>query len=185
MAPPTDGAGRIAAGIRDVLGRKDDFIEKSVVHREMRQLLGGNLFDLTHDDWLPRRRALQPVFTKQHVSQFGGDMAQAAELIVGGWVEGAEVDLDAECRRRTLRALGRSVLGLDLDERADALGEPVRVALNYIADRALQPVRAPRWLPTPARQRAAQPAMSSIDLPRRSYKPAAPILTTMHRWSMR
>ena len=141
-------------GGRDILGRTDAFIEKTVVHSEMRHLLGGNLFDLTHEPWLPRRRALQPMFTKQHVRAFGGDMAQAAEMVSESWGEGAEVDLDAECRRLTLRVLGRSVLGLDLDERSDAVAEPLRVAVEYITDRALRPVRAPRWLPTPARRRA-------------------------------
>src|SRR5262249_21666149 len=63
-------------------------------------------------------------------------------------------DLDTECRRLTLRALGRSVLGLDLDERSDALADPLRIALEYIANRSLRPLRAPRWLPTPARHRA-------------------------------
>ena len=141
-------------GIRDVLGRKDDYIEKTVVHQEMRHLLGGNLFDLMHDEWLPRRRALQPVFTKQHVRQFGGHMFHAAEMVAARWPDGGEVDLDAQCRTLTLRALGRSVLGLDLDERADSVAEPMQAALKYIADRALHPVRAPRWLPTPARRRA-------------------------------
>jgi len=141
-------------GIRDILGRKDDTIEKTVVHQEMRHLLGGNLFDLMHDEWLPRRRALQPIFTKQHVRQFGGHMSQAAEMVTVGWPDGGEVDLDADCRRLTMRALGRSVLGLDLDERADTVAEPMQAALKYIADRALRPVRAPRWLPTPARRRA-------------------------------
>lgn len=141
-------------GIRDVLGRKDNFVEKTIVHHEMRHLLGGNLFDLTHDEWLPRRRALQPVFTKQHVRQFGGHMSQAAKMVAASWPDGIQIDVDAECRRLTLRALGRSVLGLDLDERADAVAEPIQVALKYIADRALRPVRAPTWLPTPARRRA-------------------------------
>ncbi len=141
-------------GIRDVLGRKDDYIEKTVVHEEMRHLLGGNLFDLMHDEWLPRRRALQPIFTKQHVRQFGGHMFHAAEMVASRWPDGGEVDLDAQCRTLTMRALGRSVLGLDLDERADAVAEPMQAALKYIADRALHPVRAPRWLPTPARRRA-------------------------------
>jgi len=141
-------------GIRDVLGRKDDYIEKTVVHEEMRHLLGGNLFDLMHDEWLPRRRALQPIFTKQHVRQFGGHMFHAAEMVATRWPDGGEVDLDAQCRTLTMRALGRSVLGLDLDERADAVAEPMQAALKYIADRALHPVRAPRWLPTPARRRA-------------------------------
>ena len=139
---------------RDVLGRNDAFVEKHIIHREMRQLLGENLFDLMHEKWLPRRRVLQPVFTKQHVRAFGGHMSRAAQMVAAGWPDGAEVDLDAECRRLTLRALGRSVLGLDLDERADAVGEPLRVALTYVADRAVRPIRAPRWLPTPARRRA-------------------------------
>jgi cytochrome P450 len=69
-------------------------------------------------------------------------------------VDGTVVDLDTECRRLTLRALGRSVLGLDLDQRSDAIAQPLRVSLEYIADRALRPINAPRWLPTRARRRA-------------------------------
>ena len=145
-------------GGRDILGRNDAFIEKTVVHAEMRRLLGNNLFDLTHEPWLPRRRALQPIFTKQHVRAFAGHMSQAAETVCASWVDGAEIDLDAECRRLTLRALGRSVLGLNLDERADALAEPLLVALEYIANRSLRPLHAPRWLPTPARHRARSAA---------------------------
>jgi cytochrome P450 len=145
---------------RDVLGRKDGFVDKNIVHREMRQLLGDNLFDLMHAPWLPRRRVLQPIFTKQHVRAFGGHMAQAAEMVADEWRDGVEVDLDAECRRLTLRTMGRSVLGLDLDERADAVADPLNIALTYIADRALRPIRAPRWLPTPARRRARAAAVS-------------------------
>ena len=141
-------------GGRDILGRADAFVEKTVVHAEMRRLLGNNLFDLPHEPWLPRRRALQPIFTKQHVRAFAGHMSQAAETVCASWVGGTEIDLDSECRRLTLRALGRSVLGLNLDERADTLAEPLRVALEYIANRSLRPLRAPRWLPTPARRRA-------------------------------
>jgi cytochrome P450 len=140
-------------GAHDVLGRTGAHIEKTIIHQEVRHLLGPNLFDLTNELWLPRRRALQPVFTKQHVRDFAGHMAQAAEGAAAGWRDGSVVDLDAECRRLTLRALGRSVLGLDLDERSD-VGEQLQIALAYATDRALAPVRAPRWLPTPARRRA-------------------------------
>jgi cytochrome P450 len=141
-------------GARDVLGRTDAYIDKTRVHEEMRHLLGPNLFDLMHEAWLPRRRALQPVFTKQHVRAFGGHMAQAAETIADSWRDATVVDLDIECRRLTLRALGRSVLGLNLDEHSDAIADPLRVAVEYVTDRALRPISAPRWLPTPARRRA-------------------------------
>ena len=83
-----------------------------------------------------------------------GTWPRPPQTVADNWVDGTQVDLDTECRRLTLRALGRSVLGLDLDDHSDAIAEPLRVTTKYVADRALQPLRAPRWLPTPARRRA-------------------------------
>ena len=80
-------------------------------------MIGANLFVVPHDEWLPRRRLLQPLFTKKHVRDFGGPIAEAAESISATWGSSSEIDLDVQCRRLTLRALGRSVLGLDLDSR--------------------------------------------------------------------
>lgn len=142
-------------GIRDIVSVRDGSIDKtSTVATELRRLLGPNLFVLPHTEWLPRRRTLQPVFTRQRVREFGGHMAEAAESVCAGWPEDTEIDLDAQCRTLTLRALGRSVLGLDLDERSDAIAEPLRVATSYAVRRALRPLRAPEWLPTPSRRRA-------------------------------
>jgi cytochrome P450 len=145
-------------GIRDIVTVRDGSVDKtSAVATELRRLLGGNLFVLPHAEWLPRRRTLQPVFTRQHVATFGGHMAEAAERVCATWGYGGEdtvIDLDAQCRTLTLRALGRSVLGLDLDERADAIAEPLRMATSYAVKRALRPLRAPEWFPTPARRRA-------------------------------
>ncbi|GFG68804.1 cytochrome P450 [Mycolicibacter senuensis] len=139
-------------GAHDVLSSGD--VDRAPTHDEVRYLLGPNLFDLRNEPWLPRRRMLQPLFTKQHVRGFGGRMAQAAEMVATGWRDGMTVDLDAECRRLTMRALGRSVLGVDFDDHVDSVAETMRVALAYVTDRVFAPVRAPRWLPTPARYRA-------------------------------
>jgi cytochrome P450 len=149
------------AGIRDVLGRGDVFSERCIIHEEVRNMAGDSLFVLPNKQWLPRKRALQPVFTKQHVRSFGGQMSRAAQTFVDRWRAGGEVDLDAECRRLTMRSLGRSVLGIDLNERADLIADHMHVASSYTADRALRPVRAPRWLPTPAR-RHARAAVASM-----------------------
>ena len=51
------------------------------ISKDFRHLLGGNLLILPHDEWLPRRRALQPMFTKQRVSRYAGHMADAAEQV--------------------------------------------------------------------------------------------------------
>ena len=101
---------------RDILGGTGS-AERTPAHGELQSLLGASLFTLKHDPWLPRRRALQPVFTKHNVRAFGGQITQAADMVAASWRDGQHVDLDAECRRLTLRALGNSVLGIDLDER--------------------------------------------------------------------
>jgi cytochrome P450 len=148
--------------IRDVLGRNDAFAERCVVHEEVRQMAGDSLFVLPNEPWRPRKRALQPVFTKHNVRTFGGHMSKAAQRFVDAWAAGGEVDLDSECRRITMQSLGRSVLGVDLNERADVIAEHMHVASGYTADRALRPIRAPRWLPTPARRRARAAVASML-----------------------
>ena len=140
-------------GARDVLGGSDGAFDKEgQIHVESRAL-GDNLFNMAHQPWLTRRRALQPLFTKRHVADYAGHMAAAAEAMVHEWIDRPEIDLDRECRRLTLRVIGRSVFGLDLGERAETLGPPVEQSLRFITGRATRPVRAPRWLPTPARRR--------------------------------
>ena len=143
-------------GARDVLGRTDEIADRggATTAIQMRRLMGGNLLVLPHHQWLPRRRTLQPMFTKQHVPRYAGHMAAAAQTVVDGWCDGATVDLDTECRVLTLRALGRSVLGLDLDARADTVGPALRTALSWVADRGTRPVNLPQWVPTPGQRRA-------------------------------
>ncbi|WP_064751525.1 cytochrome P450 [Mycobacterium sp. URHB0044] len=151
-------------GAHDVLGRSDAITERTRTHTEMRSLIGPNLFDVPHDEWLPRRRLLQPLFTKKHVRGYGGHMAQAADGIAESWPDGGDVDLDAECRKLTLRALGRSVLGIDLDAQSDRIAEPLRVMLQHVADRTAAPVRLPGWVPTRARRRAYAASATLRDL---------------------
>ncbi|RUP04376.1 MAG: cytochrome P450 [Mycobacterium sp.] len=143
-------------GARDVLGRTDEIADRGPTPGmlQMYRLMGGNLLNLPHQRWLPRRRTLQPMFTKHHVARYAGHMAAAAQSVVDRWADAKTVDLDAECRVLTLRALGRSVLGLDLDDRADAIGPALRDALGWAADRAARPVNLPHWLPTAGQRRA-------------------------------
>jgi cytochrome P450 len=136
------------------LGRNDTSVERCIVHEEVQHIAGDSLFVLPNEPWLPRKRALQPVFTKPNVRNFGGHMSRAAQALCESWPETGEVDLDVDCRRVTMRSLGRSVLGLDLNDREDVIADHMHVASSYTADRALRPMRAPRWLPTPARARA-------------------------------
>jgi cytochrome P450 len=143
-------------GAHDVLARTDAFAERAAtpVSLEIRRLLGDNLLVVPHHEWLPRRRALQPIFTKHHVPRFAGHMAEVAEQLADRWAGGATVDLDAECRALTLRALGLSILGTDLADRSRVVGAALRTGGKWAADRGLRPVNPPRWWPTHGQRRA-------------------------------
>jgi cytochrome P450 len=170
-------------GARDVLGRSDEIADRGGTRAtiQMHRLMGGNLLVLPHEQWLPRRRTLQPMFTKQRVARYAGHMAAASQTVVDGWGDGATVDLDTECRALTLRALGRSVLGLDLDARADTVGPALRTALSWVADRAGRPVTAAMGA-HPASGGPAGPMRLCISWPPRSSPRCAPTPTETHHW---
>jgi cytochrome P450 len=140
-------------GAHDVLAGSDGSFDKEMIVHVQTRWLGENVFDLPHAPWKARRRTLQPAFTKKHVGEYAGHMAQVAEERVATFVEQRQVDLDEEMRRLTLHVVGRSVFGLDLGEHAHDLGPHVRRSLQWVTNRSLRPVRSPAWLPTPARWR--------------------------------
>ena len=150
-------------GAHDVLARTDAFAERAAtpISLELRRLVGDNLLVVPHHEWLPRRRALQPIFTKHHVPRFAGRMAEVAEQLADRWAVTAEVDLDTECRAMTLRALGHSILGIDLADRTQVVGAALRTAGKWATDRALRPVNPPRWWPTRG-QRGARAASAAL-----------------------
>ena len=78
--------------MHDVLGRSDGSSERCVIHDEVRSLAGDSLFVLPNELWRPRKRALQPVFTKHNVRNFGGHMSAAAQNFVDRWRGGGDVD---------------------------------------------------------------------------------------------
>jgi cytochrome P450 len=136
-----------------VLGGTDAAIDKEMIVHIQSRMFGTNVFNMPYATWKPRRRTLQPLFTKKHVATFSGHMAEAAEALAVDWAQGGTVDLDKQIRRLTLRVIGRSVFDVDFGVDHDAIGPATEVVLNHVTKRSLHPVRAPMWLPTPARRR--------------------------------
>jgi cytochrome P450 len=140
-------------GAHDVLAGSDGAFDKEMIIHVQNRTLGTNLFNLAHEGWKPRRRTLQPIFTRKNVDGYAGHMGDVATLSSAEMISAGTVDLDPAMRKLTLQVLGRSVLGLELGGHAESLGPHIITMLEWNTNRALRPVRAPLWLPTPARRR--------------------------------
>ncbi|MFC4551224.1 MULTISPECIES: cytochrome P450 [Halorussus] len=106
----------------------------------------------TGNRWKRLRKSLQPAFTWDGLRGYGTRMAERTAAHVGRWETGERVDLPDEMRLLTLRILGDTLLGVDVegDERL------VRDAADALVARA-DPRRfgqlLPDWVPTPTQRR--------------------------------
>lgn len=144
-------------GARQVLGGQYGAFDKDArLFVEARRLFRANVLDVTHGAWQPRRRTLQPLFTRRHVASFATHMADAADDLASAWLAApGGRDLDCELRRLTLAVLGRTLFGRPLDEDALVMAPHVERSLRYLKNRSFIPLRAPGWFPSPLRRRAA------------------------------
>lgn len=142
------------AGAHDVLANRDGSLDKTgKVHTEAR-FFGINSFNMAHAEWTPRRRTVQPVFTKQHVESYAGHMSAVAAERAVAWNDRG-IDLDHEMRHLTLDVLGRSLFGVALGTvAARRLEAAVPRMLGYVTGRITNPASVPAGMPTPARRRA-------------------------------
>jgi cytochrome P450 len=53
-----------------------------------------------------------------------------------------------------MRALGHSVLGVDLGDRTQAVGAALRIGAKWATDRAMRPINTARWMPARGQRRA-------------------------------
>ncbi len=139
--------------------RRSDVVRYSLLRRRGRCTLSGMTATITGSAAnvvpLPPKNPL-PYWRRLTATRrwFAGRMVEAAELLADRWAVGATVDLDADCRAMTLRALCHSILGIDLGYRPEVLGTALRTSIKWAADRGSRPINPPRWWPTRGQRRA-------------------------------
>ncbi|NHN47785.1 cytochrome P450 [Halostella sp. JP-L12] len=129
---------------------------KFTIGREQRETFDGFEDDAvtasTGDRWKRLRRALQPAFTWEGIQKYGTRMSRRTADHVARWESGDQLDLLEEMRLLTLRILGDTLLGVDIE------GDEAVVldAADALVDRA-DPRRfgqlLPGWVPTPTERR--------------------------------
>lgn len=124
-------------GIKQVLQENHANYLKSQDYVLLKRLLGNGLVTSEGDLWLRQRRLIQPAFHRERVSGFSSIMTESTLEMLERWdsfaANGQQFDVFEEMARLTLKIVGRSLLGIDLTDQADAIGHALTVANERFA----------------------------------------------------
>jgi cytochrome P450 len=130
-------------------------------------LFGRGLVTSEGEFWRHQRRLIQPAFHKHHHHAYVESMATTVSGHLPTWERhaqsGEQLELRQEMTDLTLAILLRAIFGGTSSKATTAVGQAfltLHEDLNVIA--VFNPVRMPRWVPTPRRRRAAH-ARETID----------------------
>src|SRR5258708_11089170 len=125
------------------------------IHRAGRDAYSFNTKDW--EEWLWRRRLMQPAFHKQQLAQFGAIMVEEATRIAKEW--GEHIPLESAMRTLTMRIIGRTMFSFEFGAEMEGLQKAYDVWGKYIFARASVGINIPMWVPLPLNrqtQRAIQ-----------------------------
>lgn len=132
----------------------------------LKLLLGNGLVTSDGAFWLRQRRIAQPAFHKQKIYALGKRMVDWTQRTVAEWNEAARlgrvVDVAESMMRLTLRIVGDTMLGADVDKEAADVGRHITLLLHELNERIVRPWVPPLSIPTPRNKRFVAAAESIL-----------------------
>jgi cytochrome P450 len=148
-------------GVRQVLaGSRDSYTKRNRFYVQIAEAIGWGLLTTEGECWQRQRRLIQPLFTRKQIVSYADLMAEEAAAVAQRWEsaarDGAGVNAHAEMGRLTLRVVGRSIFGDDVEEAVTVLDSAFPVLNRHTFRRAMSPAATPASWPTPANRQAAR-----------------------------
>jgi cytochrome P450 len=96
----------------------------------VKRLLGDGLLTSEKEQHLRQRRMMQPAFHRERIAEFARQMGAEAERTMAGWRDGQEVDIAKEMGLLTLRIVGKTLFGSDVDAVADEVSRSLTALME-------------------------------------------------------
>ncbi len=113
--------------------------------RGLARFLGNGLVTSDGEFWKRQRKLVAPAFHTKRITAYAGTMVDVTEQMLEGWHDQAEIDVDQEMMRATMRVVAKSLFGAEIDSRdAEQFGTAL-TELQHGGGMSL----LPSWMPTP------------------------------------
>jgi cytochrome P450 len=130
------------------------------VHRSGRDAYSFNTDDW--EEWLWRRRLMQPAFHRQVLAHFRDIMVSEATRMVGEWSE--SIDLEKAMKTLTMRIIGKTMFSFEFTDEIDTLANAYDVWGKFIFLWASLGVYPPSWLPVPVNLRTRRGIENRVEI---------------------
>ena len=106
----------------------------------------------TWEEWLWRRRLLQPAFHRKKIAQFAETMVDETVRLVDEWKTGEQFDLRTAMKTLTMRIIGQTMFSADMQQ-TTTLQHAFETVSEFSFRTAAAVVPVPLWVPTPFNRR--------------------------------
>ena len=152
--------------VKRVLVDNDQNYVKGTGYNKVKLVLGNGLFTSEGPGWRRQRRLMQPPFTPRGVEQFSPAMVEAIDRMLSRWEEkaraNAPIDIAREMMRLAMSVIARTMLSVDIDERAVAAANAFTEVLEFAGRRSMSFLDLPLYVPT-AENLSFRRAMFTLD----------------------
>ena len=140
---------------RHVLQKHNDIYMRMKRFTDVIKLWTGvNLFTSDNDeDWLRRRRIMQPAFHKRKITHFDEIILHETKKMLARWDKqpaGQPVDMQQMMMQLSMQLIGRTMFNIDMAGESQELLTAYQTITEYISYRALNPLSLPLFIPTQA-----------------------------------
>jgi cytochrome P450 len=144
--------------IRQVLVTEVHKFQKDWRYCILGRLFGNGLVTSSGELWLRQRRLMQPAFASRQITSYGADMVTLTRANTDSWVDGEVRDVHADMARLTMAILVKTIFGMELRGRAEAVVEAYADAFRCIERLMVSLWPLPPWVPTPTNLRLRRQA---------------------------
>ena len=154
------------ADVKRVLLDNEKNYVKGNGYNKVKLIVGNGLFTSEGPRWRRQRKLMQPPFTPRGVEQFAPAMIEAIDRMLSRWDAKARaespINVANEMMRLAMSVIARTMLSIDVDERAVAAATAFTTVLEFASRHSMSILDLPLYVPTPENL-AFRRAMSVID----------------------
>lgn len=146
-----------------LLGNYRNFIKHKLFFGRMRAAFGRGILSSDGDFWRRHRRMAAPAFHRDRIAEYGDIMTNyAQEMLASEWRDGQTRNVYLDMRSVAAKIVARALFDETIAGDVQRVEDAMNLLLEAIAERMLNPLVAPDWMPTPGVRRYRK-AVSQLD----------------------